>query len=319
MNRHAGIRAALIALCIILILLSGCGRQTEQTVEVLNVYATFYPLYACAQMITENVPYVNLFCLTAPQDGCLRDYQLSDWDRALLQRSADLIIAGGRGLERFEGELYDMGDAGPAVACVLYNMEFADNPGTMHIDADSESHFLDPNPHIYMCIDGMLSIAESICAQMCVVDPANTRLYQHNLERTKNRLDSLSSEMHAYTGDLTGRNVILMNEALTYTANEYHLNVAYCVDRDSGEAFHDAELAKCISELEPYRGSVILIEKQAPSAFVDALAEAGFTVARMDIMSTCSAKRGETGYFDAQRMNAQNLASVFQINQETEP
>lgn len=319
MDRHIRIWALIIALCIIIAMLGGCARQEEPPENRgLNIYATFYPLYVCVQMITADVPDIHLSCLVQPQDGCLRDYQLSDWDYVLLQRSADLIIAGGRGLERFEDILYSMGNGGPAVACALYNMEFADNPKTAHIDADSESHWLDPNPHIYMCIDGMISIAESICAQLCIADPDNAQQYQHNFEAAKNRLNDLSEEMHRIAGDIAGRDVILMNEALTYLAKEYHLNVVHSVNRDSGEAFHDAELADCIAQLNPYKGAVILIEKQAPEAFTNALKDAGFAVAPMDILSTRSAKSGDMGYFDAQTMNAQNLAEAFHRNREND-
>ena len=319
MNRFCRFWAALIALGMITAALGGCARTDSQDQpETLNVYATFYPLYACAEMITADVPDLQLSCLVQPQDGCLRDYQLSDWDYALLQRSADLVIAGGRGLESFESALYSMGDAGPAVACVLYNMEFAENPQTAHIDPDRESHFLDPNPHIYMCIDGMISIAESICAQMTIVDPENAGLYQRNLESAKERLNALSAEMHEIAGEIEGRKAVIMNEALTYIANEYDLNVVYSVDRDSGEAFRDTELRDCIESLAPYRGAVLLIEKQAPEAFVEALRGAGFTVALLDVLSTHSAQDGADGYFDAQRCNAQSLAEAYQKNQESE-
>ena len=45
---------------------------------------------------------------------------LSDWDAYLLQ-AADLVVAGGRGLESFESTLQSLGAAGPAVALTLYN------------------------------------------------------------------------------------------------------------------------------------------------------------------------------------------------------
>ena len=319
MNRYCRLWAALIVLCILAAVFGGCARTDQQTqTKTLNVYATFYPLYACAELITAGAPDLKLSCLVQPQDGCLRDYQLSDWDYTLLQRSADLIIAGGRGLESFESALYAMGDAGPAVACVLYNMEFAENQQTAHIDPDRESHFLDPNPHIYMCIDGMISIAESICAQMTIVDPENAERYQSNLESAEERLNALSDEMHKIAGEIEGRDAVIMNKALTYIANEYDLNVVYSVDRDSSEAFHDADLSKCIEALEPYRDAALLIEKQAPAAFVEALQDAGFTVAVLDVLSTHSAQDGADGYFNAQLANAQSLAAAYQNNQESE-
>jgi len=55
---------------------------------------------------------------------------------------------------------------------------------------------------------------------------------------------------------------------------------------------------------------VVLIEKQAPKALIDALEAEGFAVAKIDILSTCRETDGSDGYFEAQRANARAVANA---------
>ena len=165
--------ALILGACLLAAALSGCGLHAEEEVpqepEALNVYATFYPIYALTALVADGVPDLQVNCLTQPMDGCLRSYSLSDWDMALLMQSADVVIAGGRGLEAFESTLYALGENGPAVTSVLYNLELATvKPAN---ETGEESHWTDENPHIYMTIDGAITIAERIAANLAVLDP----------------------------------------------------------------------------------------------------------------------------------------------------
>ena len=293
--------------------LCGCGFHTDtdapEAEEALNVYATFYPIYAIAELIVEDVPNLKLNCLAQPMDGSFRTYNLSDWDLALLSQSADAVISGGRGLESFASTLYALGETGPAVASVLYTLELATVEPINETGEDSDS--TDGNPHIYMSIDGAIAVAERIAANLSVLDPEYGALYSKNLENAKNRLESLREEMHALTGDLRGRKVIVMNEALIYTAQEFDLDVELYYARESGSALYDKELEDCISILTSCESRVILIEKQAPEAFCKALEATGFQLVSMDVLSTRRSDEGAEGYFEAQRANARALAAVF--------
>ena len=68
---------------------------------------------------------------------------------------ADLVVAGGRGLESFESTLQSLGASGPVVALTLYNTELYNQGRKRRGGDDEESSHLDgPNPHLYMSIDG---------------------------------------------------------------------------------------------------------------------------------------------------------------------
>ena len=312
--------ALLLGMCLLAGALSGCGLHAEEEVpqepEALSVYATFYPIYALTSLVADGVPDLQVNCLTQPMDGCLRSYSLSDWDLALLMQSADAAIAGGRGLEAFESMLYALGENGPAVTSVLYNLELATvKPAN---ETGEDSHWTDENPHIYMTIDGAIAIAERIAANLAVLDPKYGDLYDQNLQEAKNRLESLRTEMHEVAGGLQGQKVIVMNEALVYAAQEYGLDVELCYARESGEGIYDRDLEASIELLSTCDARVILLEKQAPEALRRALEEAGFRVAALDVLSTRRASEGAEGYFETQLANARALAAAFSKELEVE-
>ncbi len=293
---------ATLALC-------GCRPVIPEGAEDAVIYATVYPLYAMADAVLRDVPGIRLRCLVQPQDGCLRSYALSDWDRALLG-TADAVIAGGRGLESFESALFALGEGGPAVSAVLYNLPLY-NASTAHGSGESESHLDGPNPHLYMSVDGAKQIVESVAAAMLTLDPDYSESYAQNADDAAAKLDALAGELHAIAGDLDGKPVALMNEALIYTAQDYGLDVAAWIDRESGVALYDDALKACVERLQASGAKVVLTERQAPPGFVRALEDAGFCVARLDILSTRHEEAGFETYLQAQRDNARALRAAF--------
>ena len=296
--------------------LCGCDATPDKAVEELNVYATFYPLYAIADMILDGVPDARLNCLVQPQDGCLRSYALSDWDFALLSRSADAIIAGGSGLESFESLLYSMGDSVPAVTEVLVNMELCTQAVVNAESNTAESHWKGGNPHIYMSVDGAIEIASRIAANLAVLDPQYEGRYMQNLETARNRLESLKIETSQRTGKLKNTRVAILNEALVYVAQDYEMEIALCYARESGESLTGKALEALIDQIGNSGAEVILIEKQAPRALLDALEGTGIPVAAMDTLSTRQAGEGAEGYFEAQRANATAICEALHANTE---
>ena len=71
----------------------------------------------------------------------------------------------------------------------------------------------------------------------------------------------------------------LMSEALIYVAQDYELEVADWIEREPGSAYGDNELAMWLERLKEADVEVVLIEKQAPQALIEALEAAGYAVA----------------------------------------
>lgn len=297
------VAAAVVMLC-------SCSPLIEAD-DTIELYASFYPIYALLDKLAEDVPDMQLRCLVQPQDGCLRSYEISDWDLRLLDSSADAVIIGGRGLESFESMLFSWGDNGPAVSAVLYNLELYNQESEIQSD-EEVSHLADANPHLYMSVDGAKSMIESMEASLIALDPQYAHIYSKNALEALDSLNRLKSDMLKTAGDISGNKVILMNEAMVYVAQDYGLDIDMWYDRESGVALYDSELSQCLSELEKSSAQVVLIERQAPDAFVDALEDAGYTVARIDILSDHKASDGFDGYLQAQKENAAAIRSAFE-------
>lgn len=303
-------RMWIAALLLLALTLCGCRPLVADAPKQLTVYATFYPIYALTDAVTRDVPDLTLRCLVQPQDGCLRSYALSDWDIYLLA-SADAVIAGGRGLESFESALFGLGEKGPAVSALLYNLELINNTRLSHADAESESHLDGPNPHLYMSVGGAKQIVESAAAMMQTLDPGYDQMYIDHATRACDALDDLLAQCRAIAGDLNGQKVILMNEALDYVARDYGLELAGRFDRESGVAFYDRELEECLDLLKGFDSRIVLIERQAPASLVEALRKNGYEVALIDIMSTHREDEGFDGYIQAQLNNARAIRRAF--------
>ena len=158
-----------------------------------------------------------------------------------------------------------------------------------------------------MSIDGAKQIVESVSAMLLTMDPGYESQYIDNETRALKALDALKAEMRDIAGDTEGQRVILMNEALVYAARDYGLSVAGQFDRESGAALYDAELSECLETLAGFDARVVLIEKQVPLSLVQALEQAGYAVARIDILSTHRGDEGFDGYIGAQKNNARAI------------
>lgn len=298
-----------------MLLLTGCQGQSAQEPEPTEspeqvVYASFYPIYALSGMILQDVPDMQLRQLVQPQDGCLRNYQLSDWDLYQVAFNADSVILGGRGLESFDSAMQSLGDEGPAVVTLFQNLEL-DNNGEQAADDDS-SHLADENPHLYMSVRALPDIFESLHAYMLELDPMYETTYTQNLDAALARAEALIAEydaaMQVINQDIP---VALMNEALIYPANDLGLNVVCRIDRESGVNLYGTELDSAIETLRESQTSVVFVEKQAPDALVNTLETAGFAVVKLDVLSTGRAEMGADGYFAAMQANLEAIKQAL--------
>lgn len=305
-----------------LLLMTGCSSQkqpepaaTSAAEEIPHqiVYASFYPVYALSEIILKDVPEMELRQLVQPQDGCLRSYQLSDWDLYQVLLNANAVLIGGRGLESFESTILNLGESGPAVATLFQNLEL-DNNGAKSVD-ENASHLADENPHLYLSARALPQIFESLHAYMVELDPYFEAQYTHNLDNALLLADELIGEYDAAMASMDRTvPVALMNEALIYPAKDLGLNVICRIDRESGAMLYGSELENTLQLLAETQTHVVLIENQAPDALVNALESAGYVVVRLDILSTGRGEMGAEGYFSAMRANLTAIAAALNKN-----
>lgn len=296
------------ALLMVLVLsLSACSPIVGDAPQTLSLYATFYPIYALAGMVVKDIPDLELHCLVQPQDGCLRSYTLSDWDLYLLSCSANAVLSGGSGLERFSGTLESMAETQISLIEILHGLSLYQGSADNSEDA---THFDGDNPHLYMSIDGAIRMLQNMAGSLAVIDQRYADQYMQNLDTAIEELKTLQTTFFEQTSVCNGKKTAVLNEALVYVAQDCQMEVVATVERESGTDLYDDELKKCIDELSESGAEIVMIEQQAPKPLIDALEAAGFSVARLDILSTHSEADGIQGYFDAQMNNAQALAEA---------
>ena len=299
MRRCVRNAAALLAL---LTLLTGCAKSPREATEVPSdtvVYAASYPLYALTDLVIGDCEGFQLHCLIAPQDGCLRRYTLSDWDRSLLVNGANVVIAGGCGLESFDEELESLASEHFALIEVLPGLELLDQGG-----AGEESHFEGENPHLYLSREGCREMLLVLSDALGALYPEASDAFHENAQKA---LEALSEPEESHLQG-EGRSVALMNEALLYPATEYGLQIVNTSRRESGDMYADAALDACIQEILESGAEAVLLERQAPPMLTDALQQAGLQVLLLDGMSTHAEAEGDQGLIEALQNNEAVIA-----------
>lgn len=282
----------ILALC-----LSGCHKMVEDDGQLL-LYASFYPIYALALGVTQDVPDTTVRCLAQPQDGCIRSYELSQWDAGLLS-GADALILGGQGLESFAQSL----SGGDLPLITL--LDGLDLEGTPSADG-AESHWQGVNPWLFLDPAGALDMCRCLAGALEALDPGNARQYQDNLAAMETRLNALSRQMSLPQG----AQVAVMHEGLTYLARAMNLSVCAQVERESAAALSDNELETAVQALTESGAQAVLIERQAPQSLLRALEDAGFAVARIDTL-TAHTEPDAQRYFTAMEENAQAVRQAL--------
>lgn len=292
------------------LILSGCAPvvKDEDIPENFSIYASFLPVYMLSDMIIgESIPGMHLHLLIQPQDGCMRDYVLSDWDQYVLM-NADAAILVGNGFESFESALMNMGENGPGVISASSSLVL-DSTGKGETD---ESHLNGANPWLFLSAEGGLNLTEAIAANMIALDPDYEEAYIQNLNSALDRFDNLKKEIEAVSRNIdTQTRVALAHEGLIYLANDLKLNVAVRIDRESGEYPDDAFLSEMIAKLKESKAEVVLVEKQAPQALTQALEAAGYKVVRIDTLSSGTPQNASEAYFERMIENARAVESAL--------
>lgn len=291
------------------LILSGCAPvvNEDDIPEKFNIYASFLPAYMLSDMIIDDIPGMNLHLLIQPQDGCMRNYVLSDWDQYVLM-NADAAILIGNGFESFESAVMNMGENGPGVISASSSLVL-DSSGTGDTD---ESHLNGANPWLFLSADGGLSLIEAIAANMIALDPDYEAKYIENLNDAFSRFEELQKEIEAVSENIdTQKRVALAHEGLIYAAKDFGLNVALRIDRESGEYPDETFLQDMLSKLNEANAEVVLIEKQAPNALAEALKTAGYQVVCIDTLSSGTPQDASEAYFERMMENVRAIEAAF--------
>ncbi len=316
MKKTTRVLGIIIAFLALIIALASCANQSAPSGTVgasappsqednrdKQIYVSFYPLYVITGNIAAGVEDVQVNCLVQPQDGCLRNYELSDWDLRTLISSYAMLM-GGEGLELFNDAVISLSEQGLLVGNLLEGLELSGEPLEAGIDEEDISHFEGKNPWLWMSLPGAQQIAESASEILQQIDAENAAAYQKNLDAFDKRIDQLQEQINEKFSAYADQPVAVLHESLTYYAEDNGLVVVDIIQREPGSAFEEKDLADVVERLQKAGAQILLAERQIPAPFKNALEEAGFRLALIDTLSTHHASAALDDYESTMLKNA---------------
>lgn len=277
--------------------------------EDFVVVTSFYPMYIATLNVVKDVPGITLQNLSEPQTGCLHDFQLTPEDMKLLS-TADVFIINGGGIEVFMEQIAvaypDLviveASEGIDLLCEEYEQEEEND--------HDEEHNHDVNAHAWMSVSNYRRQVQNIAQRLIEENPANSVEFERNLAEYDGKLVELEEKQQEIVANLRGQSAIMFHCAFDYVAEDYGIDVAYCMDLDEERQVSAGEVAEVLSIMETEGVSYIFAEELYGKAMCETIQnEADVTVIYLDPLT-----RGEyeaDSYIETMNRNIQRLKDSF--------
>lgn len=266
-----------------------------------TVTASFFPVYLMARNLTDGIEGLEVHSLTAPDTGCLHDYQLSTGDLKALEDSKLFLICGA-GMEAFL----------PMVQRAYPDLPLADASAGLTL-LPSESGETEFNAHIWLDPDMASVMAENLCRGLRDVFPEHAEALDANLAAYKERLTAMDEKVKEVLAPYAGREIITFHEAFPYFAQHYGLSVAAVIALEPEEALSPRELGEMVKLIEEKGSIPLFTEPQYPSLAAEVISsETGAPLYTLDPCVT--APEGEVPldwYEQIMQKNADVLVKAF--------
>ena len=289
----------IVMLAICTFLLIGCsgGKGTDGKFRIVT---SFYPMYLHAINLTKGIDDVEVVNLTAPQTGCLHDYQITTEDMKTLS-SANVLVANGFGMESFLEKAAEVSD--------LKVIDLSQNTQIIPLETNGEI-----NPHVWLSVEYAKRQVIELCNRLSEIDPDHSIDYKKNALNYVTRLDDLSEIMHNELDLMPNRDIVTFHEAFPYFADEFNLNIIAVVEREPGTEPSPKELAEIIDKLNSLPVKVVFTEPQySPNAAQTIANETGAKIYTLDPIVTGKAVPDSADdYINKMRENMITLKAALQ-------
>jgi len=255
-------------------------------------------MYVATINLTEGIPGVTVTNMTAPQTGCLHDYQLTMEDMKHLE-DADIFVVNGGGMESFLDKVTQR----------QKKLQIVEAAKGMELLKGEEG----PNPHLWVGISQYIRQVQSLADQLAAVDKPHAEQYQRNAATYTAKLEKLKKDMHSKIDKLPNRKIVTFHEAFPYLAQEFKLEIVDVVEREPGTEPTPQELEKLIKQVNALPAKVLFAEPQySPLAAETVARETGAKIYQLDPCVTGEAKpESKDAYLKAMAKNAEVLAEAL--------
>ena len=286
----------LLSVIMAALIIAGCGGGKKK--EGIQIVTSFFPMYVATINVTDGIDGVNVRNMTAPQTGCLHDYQLSVEDMKHLE-DADIFVVNGGGMESFLSKVTES----------KKKLQVVEAAKDIPMLKDAEG----PNPHLWVGITCYIQQVKNIADQLAKADAKHADLYKKNAEAYIAKLNRLKQDMHAKLDPLKNRKIVTLHEAFPYMAQEFKLEIVDVVEREPGTEPTPQELEALIKQVKGMPVKALFAEPQySPAAAETVARESGAKIYQLDPCVTGEAKpENKDAYLKAMAKNADVLAEAL--------
>ncbi len=286
----------LLSIIMAALIIAGCGGGKKK--EGVQIVTSFFPMYVATINVTDGIDGVNVRNMTAPQTGCLHDYQLSVEDMKHLE-DADIFVVNGGGMESFLSKVTES----------KKKLQVVEAAKDIPMLKDAEG----PNPHLWVGITCYIQQVKNIADQLAKADAKHADLYKKNAEAYIAKLNRLKQDMHAKLDPLKNRKIVTFHEAFPYMAQEFKLEIVDVVEREPGTEPTPQELEALIKQVKGMPVKALFAEPQySPAAAETVARETGAKIYQLDPCVTGEAKpENKDAYLKAMAKNADVLAEAL--------
>ena len=307
------------------ILFIGCNKntQSESSSDELTIVTSFYPMYISTLNIVKDIPNINLVNLTAPQTGCLHDYELSTKDMKTLE-TADILIVNGAGMESFldnviaqypDLDVIVASDGITLIEDTDHDHEDEDHDHEEDEDHDhDDDHDHDVNPHLWVSISKNIDQVQNIANGLIGLIPDNSDEFTKNANEYIDKLENLSTKMHAELESIKNKDIITFHEAFPYFAEEFGLNIVGVLEVEPDSEPSAKEIEDIINTVKEYNISALFTEPQYSSKVAETVAnETGAKIYTLDPIVTGDANENAADdYLNKMNENLEVLKEALQ-------
>lgn len=266
----------------------------------IRIMTSFYPIYILSLNVFKNVENVSLECMTAPETGCLHDYQLMVGDMMKLSDS-DAFIVCGAGMEPYLPDIRKQFSALPIIDC----SQGIDLIVETHEDGEEEA-----NAHTWLDVQNAIQIIVTIAEEASSLFPNLAEQIHKNALAYTNQLNLLDEHLKEMLSPVSGNKIVTFHEAFPYFARAYGLEIAAVISEEHEETLSPSQLDQVIQAVRDADNPPLFTEPQysADAAYAIA-AETGAALYELDPL--VSGEMEPEAYEKGMLKNAQALLNAF--------
>ncbi len=268
--------------------------------EAAKVMTSFYPMYIFAMNVFNGIDGIEIDCMTAPETGCLHDYQLLVGDMMKLSDAAALIVCGA-GMESY---LPDVQQQFPELAVIDCSQ------GIALLAEESDEEEAELNAHTWLDAQNAIKIVNTIAENAVLLFPEYAQQIASNALAYTDKLEALDMQLKDQLSPVQGKAIVTFHDAFPYFANAYGLQIAAVISEEHEETLSPAQLSQVIETVREAGNPPLFTEPQYSAAAAYAVsAETGAPIFTLDPL--VSGDFEKDAYEAGMQRNAEALLEAF--------